>query len=82
MLLLFFGPLAALLFVLVPRGDGLAPAAVTYLLLLLGLSAFAAVALVRPAGGRIALTLALAAGMFLVHIVVGVGGCTLILATQ
>lgn len=82
LLLLFFGPLLALLFTLVPHGDGLAPAMIAYLLLSMGLAVFASAALVNTPGARVALAFALVVGMFLVHLAVGVGGCTLVLATQ
>jgi len=50
--------------------------------LLLGLGQFAAPAMVDGTGVRIAIGIALAVGMFFLHLVVGVGGCTFVLAVH
>jgi len=79
---LFVIPLSAILFVFMPHGDGFVPALITYAVLLLGLGQFAAPAMVDGTGIRIAVGLALAVGMFFLHLVVGVGGCTFVLAVH
>jgi hypothetical protein len=79
---LFLVPLFAILFVFEPHGDGFVPALITYAVLLLGLGQFAAPALVDGAGVRVVIGLALAVGMFFLHLVVGVGGCTFVLAVH
>lgn len=79
---LFVVPLFAILLVFLPHDDGFVAALVLYAALLLGLGQFAAPALVDGTGIRIVIGLALAVGMFFLHLVVGVGGCTFVLAVH
>ncbi|MDD5200823.1 MAG: hypothetical protein PHC88_13580 [Terrimicrobiaceae bacterium] len=77
---LFFVPLLGAIFLFIPHGDGFIPALSAYIALLLGMGLFVAPTMVESVGARIATGLALAVGMFLVHLVVGVAGCTFAVA--
>jgi hypothetical protein len=78
--ILFFVPLLGAIFLFVPRGDGIGLAFISYGLLLLGLSFYAAAAITTGTLTRILLGVGLVVGTLLLHIAVGVGGCTIVLA--
>jgi|GEM_PF-5549984 len=79
---LFLVPLFAIPIMFAGNGDGIGVALILYAALLLGLGQFAAPAMVDGTGVRIAIGFALAVGMFFLHLVVGVGGCTFVLAVH
>lgn len=79
---LFLIPLFVIPLAFAGNGNGIGIAIGLYFALLLVLGQFAAPSMVDGAGARIAIGLALAVGMFLLHLVVGVGGCTFVLAVH